>query len=60
MLMPNGDVLLCCMDYGMRAPIGNLLMQTWEELDRGTIARLNLNDGQTICRNCHGAEACGP
>ncbi|MFH0982775.1 MAG: methyltransferase domain-containing protein [Planctomycetota bacterium] len=33
-LLPNGDVVLCCMDYGLEAVIGNLFSQRWEDLDR--------------------------
>jgi hypothetical protein len=25
-LLPNGDLLICCMDYGMEYVFGNLLM----------------------------------
>lgn len=31
-LIPNGDVQLCCMDYGLEAKIGNLFENTYEEL----------------------------
>lgn len=31
-LLPNGDVSLCCMDYGLDNIIGNLDRQTWEEV----------------------------
>ena len=31
-LMPNGDVSLCCMDYGLDNIIGNLDNQSYEEV----------------------------
>lgn len=31
-LLPNGDVSLCCMDYGLDYIIGNLKTQTYEEV----------------------------
>jgi FkbM family methyltransferase len=31
-LLPNGDVSLCCMDYGLDHILGNLYEQTYEEI----------------------------
>ncbi len=31
-LLPNGDVTLCCMDYGNKHIIGNLLKQDYQEM----------------------------
>lgn len=31
-LLPDGTLLLCCMDYGMRHVLGNLKNQTYEEI----------------------------
>jgi radical SAM protein with 4Fe4S-binding SPASM domain len=31
-LLPNGDVVLCCMDYSIDHKIGNLLEQSYEDL----------------------------
>jgi sulfatase maturation enzyme AslB (radical SAM superfamily) len=31
-LLPNGDVLLCCMDYGMQHVLGNLVTGDYESL----------------------------
>lgn len=45
-LLPNGDVLLCCMDYGMEAKLGNLLTDSYEDLNRLKEA------GFDICRRC--------
>ncbi len=34
-LLPNGDVVLCCMDFGMRHVLGNLKRQRYEEIMKG-------------------------
>jgi FkbM family methyltransferase len=31
-VLPNGDVSLCCMDYGLEHIIGNIYKQTYEEI----------------------------
>jgi len=31
-LLPNGDVALCCMDYAIEHPLGNLFRQDYDEL----------------------------
>ena len=31
-LVPNGDVYGCCMDYGLTVPLGNLLAQPYSEI----------------------------
>jgi hypothetical protein len=53
-LLPNGDVVLCCQDYGLRHKLGNLLLRdTWEGLDRGKMLDANLRPNtRTICKEC--------
>lgn len=34
-LMPNGDVLLCCMDFSMEHILGNLLNSGWKDIFEG-------------------------
>lgn len=34
-LLPNGDVVLCCMDYGLQHVVGNLLHTDYDSLLRG-------------------------
>ncbi len=57
-MLPNGDVHLCCMDYGLAEPLGNLFEQTWEEIQDGEAMRdlrqRNI-DGDSLCRRCVGA-----
>ena len=55
-MLPNGDVVLCCMDYALKHPIGNLFTQEWHELDRSVVAFDNRHNERTICRRCVGAE----
>ena len=45
-LMPNGDVSLCCMDYGLENIIGNLDRQTYEEVIP------EANTCYTMCLSC--------
>ena len=58
-LLPNGDVVLCCMDYNLKHVIGNLLKQTYEEIFAGEklaeIVRMNEKpefDKCSICKSC--------
>jgi hypothetical protein len=59
-LLPNGDVHLCCMDYSLRHRLGNLFEQSWDEIQNGepmrALREANATDGDTLCRRCHGAE----
>ena len=57
-LLPNGDVLMCCMDYGMTGLFGNLFEQSYEEVLSSPAAcemRGKLNGGESICRHCSNA-----
>lgn len=62
-LLPDGTVLLCCMDYGMRHPIGNLIENTYEEIMEGKVLndiRKALKDEtkELLCRKCTYAIKC--
>ena len=56
-MLPNCDVVLCCMDYGLKHPLGNLLEQSWneivnsEEYQKVRANRYKL-DGNILCRSC--------
>lgn len=58
-LMPNGDVYLCCMDYGMKHRLGNLMQHDYADILRAAdeIASRNVRvEGEpTICRSCEKA-----
>ena len=62
-LLPNGDVSLCCMDFGLKHIIGNLYTQTYDEMQNGEplsrIKKSNNTPGfhtDVLCRTC--PEAC--
>jgi len=61
-LLPNGDVILCCMDYGLKHKLGNLLDQSYDEILNSTeIQKLNKLNNQlgfseeTLCKSCNDA-----
>jgi sulfatase maturation enzyme AslB (radical SAM superfamily) len=59
-LLPNGDVALCCMDFSLRHIIGNLGQQPYDSLFSSDeylrVVRAMASDGQDIlCRGCHKA-----
>ena len=47
--LPNGDVSLCCMDYGLEHILGNLLEQEYEEIMPAN------NTCYNLCRFCENA-----
>ena len=57
-LLPNGEVLMCCMDYGMTGVLGNLFTQSYEDVigsDTAKNLREKLDGGDSICRKCSNA-----
>lgn len=58
-LLPDGTVIMCCMDYGMAGIFGNLFEQTYDEVIHSPAAcamRDTLNKGESICRHCSNAK----
>lgn len=56
-LLPNGDVCMCCMDYGMKYVIGNLMSSDYKSLFnsqvfRDILQKLSSEDSDIICRVC--------
>ena len=56
-LLPNGDVILCCMDYGLKNVLGNLLTMDYDDLFRVSvfqkvIAGFKDPSLKTLCRSC--------
>jgi len=56
-MLPNCDVVLCCMDYGLKHPVGNLLKQSWHEIvNSEEYQKVRTNrfkfDGDVLCRSC--------
>ena len=61
-LIPNGDVQLCCMDYGLEAKVANLFHDDYDEIFNGEPMKNIINsmsdiDGKDdlICRKCENA-----
>lgn len=57
-LLPDGTVIMCCMDYGMTGAFGNLFEQSYEEMlntDSACAMRGTLDKGESICRHCANA-----
>lgn len=57
-LLPDGTVITCCMDYGMTGVFGNLFTQTYDEVlnsDEARRMRSTLDGGESICRHCTNA-----
>jgi len=56
-LLPDGRVLLCCMDYGMRHVLGSLWESSYQRLLRGAEARrvraaMDDESLPLLCRHC--------
>ena len=56
-LLPDGTVVLCCMDWGLEYNLGNLLLQSYEEIINSKTLRdlksaMNSEHGQILCRKC--------
>lgn len=56
-LLPNGDIVLCCMDYGLKHVLGNLIKTDYESIYsanayQSLIAGLTAEDSAAICRQC--------
>lgn len=57
-LLPDGTLLLCCMDYGMKHVLGNLKYQSYEEIIYGK-EMISIKEGMKtdfnrdiLCRRC--------
>lgn len=53
-VLPNGDVYGCCMDYSLSVPLGNILTQDYSEIQwAGEQWKMNMeNRAQGICAKC--------
>lgn len=60
-LLPDGTLLLCCMDYGMKHKLGNLKEETYDTILKGKelerIKKGLMGDEKTdiLCRSCSNA-----
>ena len=57
-ILPNGDVYVCCMDYGLTMPMGNLFNQNYSELYEKAESYRKRITNDSICRKCEWAVAC--
>jgi radical SAM protein with 4Fe4S-binding SPASM domain len=60
-LLPNGDVALCCVDYGRKHILGNLTLESYDMLHqseafREVVKRMNSRKGDVLCRTCEWAQ----
>jgi hypothetical protein len=62
-LLPNGDVVLCCMDYNTKHILGNLITDSYQDLftGPGMISLLKENtkgcySSASLCKSCTDAE----
>ncbi|HPZ07696.1 MAG TPA: radical SAM protein [Candidatus Eremiobacteraeota bacterium] len=60
-LLPNGDVLLCCMDYGMQHILGNILTSDYRSLFKNSefyklLKGMNNDKMDILCRYCESAK----
>lgn len=57
-LLPDGSLVLCCMDFGLKHVLGNLLQQPYNEIMSGEmiqfVKRAMMNEAieGLLCRNC--------
>ena len=56
-LLPNGDVQLCAMDYGLRHTLGNLFRESYSSIVNGPVLakvfdELDRSASDILCREC--------
>lgn len=52
-VLPNGDVCVCCMDYGLKHKLGNMYKTHYNDLNRKQIVDLTTEEySDVICRKC--------
>jgi radical SAM protein with 4Fe4S-binding SPASM domain len=58
-LLPNGDIVLCCMDYDNKHILGNIVEQTYEQIYHGKpiirLIEVNSRDefnNESLCKTC--------
>lgn len=57
-VLPNGDVVVCCMDWSLTMPVGNLLAQSYQDIfDKASAYEANIDPpDDSICRTCEWSE----
>lgn len=55
-LLPDGTVVLCCMDFGLQHELGNLLYDSYDDIMNGRemkdITKNMADGGEVLCRKC--------
>lgn len=56
-LLPDGTVVLCCMDFGLKHPLGNLLTDNYDDIIakkeyQSIISAMSDEKVDIICRKC--------
>jgi len=59
--LPNGDVVLCCMDWNLKHILGNLLKTNYRSLFKSKefkniLKELKENSSNILCRTCEWAK----
>lgn len=59
-ILPDGTVVLCCMDYGMKHVLGNILSMSVDEILNGNeykkvLKGMRCEGCDVLCRKCSGA-----
>lgn len=61
-LLPDCSIVLCCMDFGLKHELGNLLYSSYEEIINSEILReikkCMEKEGDILCRKCSVAKCC--
>jgi hypothetical protein len=62
-LLPNGDIVLCCMDYDTKHILGNLVTDSYQDLFTGSgmmsLLKENIKScfsSKSLCKSCTDAE----
>lgn len=55
-LLPSGEVVLCCNDYGLKYKLGNLLIDSYKNLFKSEnykkVIKKQTSGEDVICRYC--------
>lgn len=63
-MLPDGTLVLCCQDYGMKHILGNLIKESWNSIENGKEyqyfkAGLKDSSKDILCRRCSDARMLG-
>lgn len=61
-LLPDGSVVLCCMDYGLKHVLGNLCKRDYKEIMTGSVisilkGQLQSGNRNILCHSCSNARS---